>query len=407
MIEPAGIPARRPAGITLIRRAGMAGLLAAWSGAALGAALVGNDLRLADALGEDLYAAAQSVEVLASVEGDAVLAAGSVRISGDVTGDVMAAAGQVVMEGGVGDDLRAAGGQVIVSGFVTDHAVLAGGSILLTGTSAVAGRVWASGGNVDVAGQVGGGLKVMGGSVRIAGQVEGDVDVTARELRVEPGAVIGGNLIWRGSGEPDIAEDARIFGDILAEPAAPDLAPPDLADGPGFGTRIVAILALFLAGAGLTWLAPGLVSRAGVSLRAAPVSTLLWGAVALVMTPVAVVFLFVTVIGWLLALLLVAAWLFGLVLAVLLGLTALADGLLRRGPGLGDGGRFPARRLLVLLILATVLVLLRTVPVVGGLVTLVLLLAGLGCLVNLLRGPTLPGASPGASTGGPPPPAPA
>jgi cytoskeletal protein CcmA (bactofilin family) len=391
----AGIPALRCAGISLIRRMGVAGLLAVWSGAALGAALMGNEVRLADALGEDLYAAAGSVEVLASVDGDAVLAAGSVRISGDITGDVMAAAGQVVMEGGVGDDLRAAGGQVVVSGFVTDHAVLAGGSVLLTNTSAVAGRVWASGGTVEVSGQVGGDLKVMGGTVRIAGQVEGDVEVTARELRVEPEAVIGGDLIWRGTGEPDIAEEARIFGDILVEEPEADGMPPELAEGPGPGARVMAILALFLAAAGLSWLAPGLVARAGESLRDAPVSTLLWGAVALVMTPVVVIILLVTVIGWLLALLLIAAWLFGLVLAVLLGLTAVADGLLRRG--FGEDGRFPARRLLALLVLAAALVLLRTVPVVGGLVTLVLLLAGLGCLVNLFRRPAPAGGPPAAA----------
>jgi hypothetical protein len=223
------------------------------------------------------------------------------------------------------------------------------------------------------------------------------VEVTARELRVEPEAVIGGDLIWRGAGEPDIAEEARIFGDILMEEPEADGMPPELSEEPGLGARVMAILALFLAAAGLTWLAPGLVARAGESLRVAPVSTLLWGAVALVMTPVVVIVLLVTVIGWLLALLLIAAWLFGLVLAVLLGLTAVADGILRWGSGEDGRGRFQARRLLALLVLAAALVLLRTVPVVGGLVTLALLLAGLGCLVNLFRRPVPVGGPPAAA----------
>jgi len=341
------------------------------------------DTRLADsvvianAIDDDLYAAGGEVRIEGSVAGTAALAAGSIEISGDIEGDVILAGGRINLDGGVGDDLRAAGGTVQVTGFVTDQATIAGGTVTVGPGSAIGGRTWLAGGDVEVAGQIGADLHVAGGTVVISGRVAGDVEVTARELRVESGAVILGNLIWRGELAPLIAEDAQILGEVRS--SGQDDPPPE-SDAAGWAAG----LALAVAALVLWWLAPRLAERAAVVFREAPGRTLVLGAASVVLTPITVLFLFVTVLGWLLGLVVLAGYLFALLLSGLVGLLILTVILGDRlgGPGARGGWR----NALLLLFVVTMLVLVQRVPVLGGLLVVLLGLAGFGALTALATG---------------------
>jgi cytoskeletal protein CcmA (bactofilin family) len=368
-------------------RAGLlAGLLVAagpFAGAALAAdTRAGSSLEIVDPVGEDLYGAAATVLVTTAVDGDAVLAGGTVTVAGDIAGDALLAGGSVDVAGVIGDDLRAAGGQVVISGLVTDQAIVAGGNVALAPEGAIAGRMWIAGNDVEVAGQVGGDLQVTAASVRIGGRIEGDVDIRARRIEIEPGAIIAGDLTWRSDAEPVIAEDAQILGNVGgARPAFDDEG--GLRLGRGIGGRLALALAVFLATAVLWRLFPEFVRRGSGTLRAAPVRTLVAGGVAFMLTPLAVLVLLLTAIGWLLALVLVAGYAFALAGTGLLALAALAEAFASRGvPGAGW-----SRRLLLLALLSAGVVLLQGVPGIGGLVTILLWLCGLGMTVRVLREP--------------------
>lgn len=338
---------------------------------------------VSDSIDDDLYAAGGEVRIEGSVAGSAALAAGSAEISGDVEGDVILAGGRINLDGGVGDDLRAAGGNVQVTGFVTDQATIAGGSITIGPGSAIGGRTWLAGGDVEMAGQVGDDLHVAAGTVVISGRVVGNVEVAAREIRVEPGAVIGGDLVWRSELPPLIAEDAQVLGEVRSAGEA-ELEPAGNGTSPGFGGDWAVGVALAAAALILLWFAPQLAARTAFVFREAPGRTLALGAASIVLTPIAALALFVTVLGWLLGLVVLAGYVFALLLSGLVGVlivTVLLRG--RLAPSGGTGG-WRSAGLLVLVVM--VLVLAQRVPVLGSLLGVLLVLGGFGALTALLTG---------------------
>jgi cytoskeletal protein CcmA (bactofilin family) len=346
---------------------------------------VGDTIVISQAVPEDFYAVGSRLQIDASVAGDAVLAGGGIDIGGDVDGDVSAASGQIRISGGVGDDLRAAGGEVSLRGFVTDHAAIVGGNVRIEEGSAIAGRAWIAAGSLDMAGQVGADLRVYARTAVISGQVQGNVEINAQEIRIDPGAVIGGQLIWHSGQPPLIAEDALILGEVagVTVPAdeLPETAPP-VFDGWGLGVAIlVAAVAVF-------WLDPSLVERSAVLLGASPLRTLFTGAVAAVLTPLLIVVFFVSVLGWLLGLLLLLAYVMALLLSGLLGLLMLAQVLRTRlmpQEPVPATGRSRGWSCLVLLLPVTVFALLvQSVPVLGALFSLLVMLAGFGALASLV-----------------------
>lgn len=346
---------------------------------------LGDSIVISEAVMEDLYALGGRLRIDGSVDGDAVLAAGTVAIEGNVEGDVSAGGGQIEISGGVGDDLRAAAGNVTLRGFVTDHAVIVGGAVSIAEGSAIAGRTWIAAGTLDMAGQIGADLRVYARTVVIAGQVRGNVEITAREIRIEPGAVIGGHLVWHSEQPPLIAEDALILGDVAGTGGPvdelPEVAAPAL-DGWALGVAII------VAAAGLFWLSPSLVERSGALLYASPVRTLAIGAIAISLTPFLIVVLFVSVLGWLLGLLMLAAYVLAVLLAGLLGLLMLVQliriRLAAQEPVPPTGRRIGWRELLLLLPVTVFTLLLQSVPVLGTLFSLLVLLAGFGALASLV-----------------------
>lgn len=366
-------------------------------GPALAETRLSDSVVVTESIDDDLYAAGGEVRIDGSIAGAAVLAAGSAEISGDIDGDVILAGGRINLDGGVGDDLRAAGGNVHVTGFVTDQATIAGGSVTVGPGSAIGGRTWIAGGDVEMAGQIGDDLHVAGGTVVISGRVVGDVEVAAREIRVEPGAVIGGDLVWRSELAPLIAEDAQILGEV--RPAGED--EPEAA-GDEHSSRFDGAwavgIALATAGLILLWFAPQLAARAAAVFREAPGRTLLLGAASMVITPIAALVLFATVLGWLLGLVVLAGYVFAVLLAGLVGLLIVTNVLRGRLGGTAPSGGWRSAMLLVVVVI--VLVLAQRVPVLGSLLNALLVVAGFGALTALVTGRATGRPAPTGATGG-------
>jgi len=351
------------------------------SGPCLAKTLFADSVVVTEALDDDLYAAGGEVRIEGAIAGAAMLAAGSAEVSGDVEGDVTLLGGRIDLGGGVGDDLRAAGGNVQFTGFITDEAVIAGGTVTVGPESAIGGRTWIAAGTADLAGQMGSDLRVLAGTVVISGQVAGNVEITAREIRLEPGAVIGGDLIWRSSQPPTIAEDAQILGEVRAAggPVVENLVDGSAERVAGGWALGIAVAAAALV---LLWFAPQLVTRTAGVFQAAPGRTLLLGAASLVLTPLIAFVLFVTVLGWLLGLIVFAGYVFGVLLAGLLGLLIVVQSLRGRF-GAASGGWLTV---VLLLLVVGALLLARDVPVLGAAAPALLILAGFGALTALVTG---------------------
>jgi hypothetical protein len=161
----------------------------------------------------DLYLAGGSVTMDGTVNGDLVAFGGQVTINGSVTGDLMTAGGSVSITGAVDGDIRTAGGQVTVSGPVGEDMLIAGGQTTLASGATIGGDLIASGGTVSVGGAVTGNIEATAGTYSRGGTVGGTEHVTLsdRDDGPQPAAgnrvldairhfviliVLGGLLLW-------------------------------------------------------------------------------------------------------------------------------------------------------------------------------------------------------------------
>jgi len=363
-------------------------LVFAIAAVALGLALGGCDVRVNDGdafsqeIGSDFFGAGGMLNLTEPVEGDALLAGGHVSVAGEVKGDLIVAGGEVSVGGNIGDDLYAAGGNVQLDAIVSGNARIAGGEVAVGPATVVAGALSLTGGSIEFDGDSHDYLQASGAKVRINGVVHGDATVRAEEVEIGPDTRIGGRLIVHSSSQPVVPESAVITGGVEFHEATPDR----YFDDSGNTVRTVAhgvgtflwFSGVFIAGALFLFIFPGLSSRAAQSVASEPLKAIGLGFAVLVCVPVVAVLLLITVIGIPLALLLVPLYL----LLLFLGWVTSALFLGQKGLSLARGSQ-PATtgwRLLALFLALVVLWLLGRIPVVGGWISFVALLAGVGAL---------------------------
>ena len=326
----------------------------------------------------DLYASAGTVRIEGSVDGDLVATGGQVEITGDVGGDLIAGAGSVDVSGRVDGDVRAGAGQVTIPGAV--------GEDLLAG----AGQL-----SISSGGTIGEDLVFGTGRTTLDGRVEGDV--------------LGSTGNYVRNGTVGGSEDVTISRRGAAAPSAGDRVLDAI-------RRFVSLLAV---GAVLLWLAPWSLEGPAAALRRRPWISLGLGILALVGAILAVIAIILAMILLLflfgllglgdLSALTVFTGVGGLVLLffllyVALGflahlVVALVVGRLVFREA-GSGQRWAPLALGVL-----VVVVLTSLPAVGGWFGFVIVLLGLGAIVVALgsarrRTPPAPAPPPA------PPPAP-
>lgn len=356
-----------------------AGCLATWPAAAA------DEAR--GSFGDDRYVAGDDVLLEGEVAGDALVAGGRSEVAGRVAGDAFVTGGTVDVRGEVGEDVYAAGGDVRIEARVRGNLRAAGGSVSLEPGSAVDGNVTLAGGNVDVYGTVGGGLQAFGGRVRIDGEVAGDVEVASDDVRVGPGAHIGGRLLYRGPASPQVAEGAVIDGGIeMQRRAWKDLGPES-----GIGRVVSGVMrALWFAGVLLLGILlvvafPGFSREAAATVRSDALASLGLGLALLVAVPLVAVMLFVTIVGIPLGFAVLLGYALLLMLGYMTGALAVGDFLL--GKAKPAAARSSGWRILFLLLALAAIALLRQVPWIGELAVFLLFLGGFGAFaLRALRG---------------------
>jgi hypothetical protein len=342
-----------------------------------------GDESIAQQFGSDYVGAGGMVNVTEPIAGDAFLAGGRVAIATEVQGDLVVAGGEVSLGGAVGDDLYGAGGSVQLDAIVTGNARLAGGDVTIGAATVVAGNVNLTGGRVQFDGNTHQDLHASGGSIRINGEVHGDAVVRAEELVVGPDARIGGRLVFRGPAEPEIAEGAVIVGGVDFERRSARRAFDDTSGHArdallGVGS-VLSFIGLFLAAALFLAMFPNFATSAAAVVGRKPLQSLGLGLAFVASVPFLGIVLLITVIGIPLALLLVPIYL----LVLFLGWITVALFVAQRGLAVLRPGR-PATlavRLIALFLALVALWLLRQIPLVGGLIAFVALLAGIGAFV--------------------------
>jgi hypothetical protein len=327
--------------------------------------------------GNDVFMAGSNVRVAEGSPGDAVLAGAWISTSGVVRGDEVATGGQVDLGANVEGGLYAAGGSVRLDGKVGRNARIGGGHVEVGPDAEVQGGLTIGGGDVAVTGRVGKYLQVGAGSTRIDGHVGGDVDVASGELNVGPDAVIDGVLTYYGPQPASVAPGALIHGGTHYVERK-HWSPRGQRRGFGVGAWIW-LAGWIIAGTIVLGLWPGFARSVSEAARRQPWITLLVGFAVLVCVPVALLLLVISIIGIPLALLLLCLYLLLLPLGYLATAAAIGEWMLAR---LHPGAEVLTRqRLLMLAGVLIVLFVLTRVPVLGGPLRLLVIIAGVGSLV--------------------------
>lgn len=324
----------------------------------------------------DFYAAGQTVHLIGPVNGDVTIAGQRLTVDGAVAGDVISAGETVTINGDVLDDIRAVGRQVQVNGTVGDHMVAAGETITLGPSAKVGSWAWLAGRQVEVLGRVGKELKVAGQEVTIAGEVGGPVTITAERVRILDAAVIHGPLLVKSPNAPDIAKGAKILGNVKYLPT------PEVEHAPVAKLVLLAglmfTLGLILTGIVYYLLFPRFSVTSARHIGKVPLPSLGLGFLVLLLTPPLILVLFSVGVGFLLGVLLAAAYLLMVVSGGLTSVIFVSDVVLRRlfnKPGAGKG-------LTVLVLIGTFILfaLVQLIPLLGGLAVFLLTVMGIGAL---------------------------
>ncbi len=385
----------------------------------------------------DLFTGAAFVTINGTVEGDLVTGAQSVIINGSVEGDVMAFAQSVVVNGTVGDDLRsgAAAIQLGPNAKLGDDLLFGGASLEAKNGSLIGGDIVVGGGQVLVAGDTEGNILAGTAAFELSGNVDGNVRAyvdpsseneamppmsygpsmnisipyVAPGITLDKAASIGGDLSYTAYTEMTFPAGVVAGETLLVEPTYDEYTherpvPPTPTQMAGFWALdlLRTIITLTVIGLLLGWLFPNFLGAAEFKLQTEPMPSLGWGVVAyaafyfallVVFTAMiigAIVFgflslgglsgaivalglltLFALVVGFILTI----AYLTKIIVSVLSGKLILA----RVKPELANHKVWP------LVIGVILLSLIMSIPFVGWLVKLIIVLFGLGALWLLGR----------------------
>lgn len=332
--------------------------------------ITGNNVVVKDrVVEEDLLVAGSNVRIQAEIKGDLAVAGSEVNITAPVGGYVLAAGSNVSINSSVGNDLWAAGSNVTINNSVGDNAMLAGNTVNLSPEASIRSDASIAGNTITVKGRVEHNLKLAASEAQIGSEIGGNVEADVERLIILPGAVIRGNLIVHGSHPPEISPEAQVLGQTEFRPR--EQRSPWLS---WLFWWIYGFLALLITGFAVLLLSKVWANRVAQTFIGKPLYSLLAGLLALILVPVVIVLLAITVVGIPLALIFLAFYCTVLILSCVFAAYLVGDRLLSLM------NRPQASPWLRMTVGALVLSFAASLPWLGWLVQLLILLIGFGAL---------------------------
>ncbi len=325
-----------------------------------------------ETIDDTVFLAGKTAIVAGTVDGDVFAGAERVEVTGTIRGNLFSAGETVTIAGDVSGNVHAAGKNVDVGAKVGGSGFLAGQNVLLNESGQLARGGFFAGQSVRSKGRVDRSLYFAAEKMEIGGSVERSVRGYGEQVTVSANGSIGGDLHVTGSSEDalEIDEGATIKGETVVDIEEKKERRAFLYPRFYFGVLAKA-LALLLIGLLLVTLFPSLRPSSPESSREV-LRDMGIGFVVLLATPVAMLFIAITVIGIPISMVLGAAY--GLLF--FLSTLVVAYFLAKRFAPEGD-------RRLILGTAVTLLVILFIVeiPFIGGGLNFLVHIFGMGCLV--------------------------
>jgi len=326
------------------------------------------------------YAAGESVEIAGAVSSDVIAAGGNVIITGAVGGDVIAAGGNVRIIGPVAGNIRALGGNVEIVGTVAKNVTVGAGTLIIAESARIAGHVTVGAGSLEVRGKIGGELLAASGVVILAGEVTGPVKLfldKSGSLDVRETAKTSNSFAYYGGESVNIVNGAQ-----LAQPPVQHTLPTRGVKSVWWWHLLVSLFSALALGMVLVSLIPQKIEEVMSEALANPWRALGWGVLWAVTVPIISVGLLITVIGWPLTVLLLTIYIFGLIVAPVLAGATFGWYLKSRA---GEGWFSKQSLMLVVLLGIVIYRLVLSVPIIGGLLSLLGTLLAWGAMLQVQR----------------------
>lgn len=381
----------------------------------------GDTIQLSGTVEKDVYLAGDEITIDGTVKGDAILAGALVALNGFVEGDLIAAGQSVVVNGTVQDDVRIAGEVLLLKNQaqVKDDMIAAGLSLESQPQTSIGGTLTVASGQALLAGTIDQDVVGGMGGLTLKGTVGQDMVVTVDDnqtwkplfgpsprikipdvpggLTLTDSAQVKGGLTYRSPTTATLSDGSQVTGKITHQQT------PEWEPTPTKPTNIVLdqlerLLTIGLVGGGLLWVFPKWTDGLTQNIQARPLRTIGWGIVTSVLVGVVSVVIAVLTI---LSFIVLVLTLQGLAWPVL-GVGTLAN--LALWVGIGSfasliapvlisnlGGRWlcsqfnlnqTANRFIPFLMGVVVLMLITAIPLIGGIMSFVIILLGLGALWN-------------------------
>ncbi len=317
----------------------------------------------------DLIVFADRTQIDGTVDGDLVVFSNSVIVNGHIKGDIIAFGRDLRMNGTVDGNIRAANQSLTINGTVGKNVTSWAQDLVLADKAGVGGTMTLFDGNEELDGRVGGDLLALSGMTVLDGTLGRNVAIRGGRLRIGSDANINGRIKFQGEAAPEIAGGAKL---ASAPVVTIRKRGRDYAQAKYYWRQTMAWGASFLFGLVVLLVAPvffGNVVHA--SDKVAPAIGL--GVLFLIAIPVAAIFACITIVGLGLGVAAILLYLVALYSTQIFVGSWVGEKLLGLGSGIGPA---IGRLALGLAILRG----LRILPYVGWLVTLIMLLWGLGAL---------------------------
>lgn len=328
---------------------------------------------------DTLVAFGQVVRIDGEVTGDLIVFAQTIEITGSVRGDVYSFGRTIETDGEVGGGF-AGFGQMIRIGDAIGQSVYGFAQTFRSGRDAtIEGDLFAFGEAINVGGVVARNVTVFGNTFTLTGEVRRDVTFGGRMAAVQSSASIGGNLdVGLPAGDNlELDSSATVGGETIVDVQEPSREEDGILSVWTIALTALWLAAAFLSGMLLLWALPALrrvpLDNLGGILASAGI-----GFLVIIALPILSVVLAVTIIGLPAGLVIAAVWALGLYVSKIVVAHFLGHTLLRpkqQGP----------RSLVLPLLLGLVLVLVAvSLPYVGWVINLLLVVLGLGAIGQAL-----------------------
>ena len=319
----------------------------------------------------DLIVAAQHARIDGDVDGDLIVWSRSITVNGHVKGDVLAFGQELRVNGPVDGNVRAFAQSFTLNGTVAKNVMTWAREFDMDERARVGGTMTLGSANVQLDGRANGDLLAFVEDLDINGSLGHDATIRSQRLRIGPNAAVAGRTQYRGGRQPEVASGAQLGSpiEILARRRPmPGYASPRL-----YWRQTLAWGASLLFGVVLLLLAPAFFADTeNASKRFGPAIGL--GLLFLFAIPVAAILACLTIVGLGVGITTMLVYIVALYSAQVFIGAWLGEKLM--GPGIGTGAMIGR-----LAIGLAILRLVRLIPFAGHLVTLLVVMWGLGALV--------------------------